>query len=270
MQRSHSAGAIHNSPSTASFVSDEDFRTPANTVVPAIASWYPFVLPPTLWPVPACGARPPTFRARRTIHRRNRRPRRRLSPCPDGRTTAAARRDDGAVPEGDTVWLAAKRMHAALGGRRADPVRPAGAGAGHGRPHRGDRHRGAGPRQAPADPVRRRADPAHALPDGRHLAAAAARRALARRPGPPGPGGARERPTGRPSATGCTTSRWSRPPRRTGWSATSARTCSARTGTPPRRPPAARPTRTGRSATRCWTSGCWPASATSTRTRRCS
>ena len=44
----------------------------------------------------------------------------------------------------------------------------------------------------------------------------------------PPPTGVRRLPAARPR-------RWCRPPRRTGWSATSARTCSARTGTPTRR-----------------------------------
>ena len=52
----------------------------------------------------------------------------------------------------------------------ADPVRPARPGARDHRPHRDDRHRGGAAGQAHADPVRGRADPAHALPDGRHLA----------------------------------------------------------------------------------------------------
>ena len=44
----------------------------------------------------------------------------RLTPAPPAAAGTAARADagnDGAVPEGDTVWLAAKRMHDALGGR---------------------------------------------------------------------------------------------------------------------------------------------------------
>ena len=61
-----------------------------------------------------------------------------------------------------------------------------------------------------------------------------------------------------------------RRPRRTGWSATSAPTSSARTGTSTRRCAGCASTPTSRSASRCSTSATWPASATSTRSSRCS
>ena len=62
------------------------------------------------------------------------------------------------------------------------------------------------------------------------------RRASAGRPArAPDPGGAAYRGRTSRSATTCTSWRWSRPPRSGRWSATSARTCSAPTGTRTRR-----------------------------------
>ena len=148
---------------------------------------------------------------------------------------AAAGDDAHTMPEGDTVWLAGRRLHDALAGRvltRTDFRVPQLATADlTGR----DRDRGGQPRQAPAAPDRRRPDPAHPLPDGRRLAPLPPGRALARRARLAGAACCWRTTTGRRSATGC---RWSscsrRRPRGATRSATSARTCSGRTGTPTR------------------------------------
>ena len=74
------------------------------------------------------------------------------------------------MPEGDTVWLAAKHLTppspTRCSARPTSGVPP----ARHHRPGRAARPGGRRPRQAPADPARRRAHPAHALPHGRQLA----------------------------------------------------------------------------------------------------
>ena len=106
---------------------------------------------------------------------------------------AGAGGDDGSVPEGDTVWLAAQRMNTALAGatlRRGELRVPQLADR---RPRRARRCRGRAPRQAHAHPLRRRPDAAHPLPDGRQLAHLPARHEVARRPRLRRPGGPGDR-----------------------------------------------------------------------------
>ena len=76
----------------------------------------------------------------------------------------------GAMPEGDTVWQAARRLHDALAGQVADPLRPAGAPVRHRRPHRPHRPRRHPARQAPPHPHRGRPHPPLPSADGRRLA----------------------------------------------------------------------------------------------------
>ena len=151
------------------------------------------------------------------------------------------RRGAELVPEGDTVWYAARRLGEALAGRVAHPHRLPGAAVRHHRPDRAPGHRVAGARQAPADPGRGRGHRAHPPEDGRRLAGAPGQRAAGRRA--TGSGWCWATTPGRPSATSSASSRCCAPPGRPRWSATSARTCSARTGTPARRSAGCGPTR---------------------------
>ena len=187
---------------------------------------------------------------------------------------SARTREDGGVPEGDTVWNTARVLHRALAGARltgsdfrvpqlATTDLAGWTVARVGQP-------GQAPAAAPRRPGRRGPDAALAPADGRRLAGVRARGTLGRPAGAPDPGGAAQPRTRSRSATTCTSWPWCRPPRRTGWSATSAPTCSARTGTRPRRSAGSPPTRTRPSARRCSTSATWPGSATSTSARCCS
>ena len=141
------------------------------------------------------------------------------------------------MPEGDTVWLTAHRLDAALAGRALTRRRLAGAAAGHRPTCAGDTvDRGGRARQAPADPARRPGCTLHShlrMDGSWHLTRAGAPAAPASRAHDPG--AARQRrvaghrlPRPRPAAR-------PRPRARTNSSAISAPTCSARTGTSRRR-----------------------------------
>ena len=138
------------------------------------------------------------------------------------------------MPEGDTVWQAARRLHTALAGQVADPLRPARAPVRHRRPHRPHRPGRHPARQAPAHPHRGRPDAPLPSADGRRLAGVR-----------PASAGAAARPTrsarssaprsAPPSATASPSWNCSAPPTRTARWATSAPICWARTGTRTRR-----------------------------------
>ena len=176
----------------------------------------------------------------------------------------------GGVPEGDTVWLAAQRMNTALAGatlRRGEFRLPQLADR---RPDRRHRPRGRPPRQAPAHPAGRRAHAAHPLPDGRQLAHLPAGHEVARRPGLRRPRGAGHRRLGvrrLPAAR-----HRDRADRRRGPAGRPPRARRPRPGLGPRRgaAPAARAPRRADRRRASSTSATWPASATSTRSSRCS
>ena len=178
------------------------------------------------------------------------------------------------MPEGDTLFRTAAGLRPYLVGRDVRAARAQGPGA---VPQvqrivgkRDRRGRVAG--QEPADPVRRRPGAADPPADERLVAPLPARRALA---STARPGAARAR--GRRRGRGLLRRAGRRAVRDAGASTStrrcrgSGRTCSAPTSMPPRRiAGCARPSApTSRSASRCSTSGRWPASATSTRTRSC-
>ena len=82
------------------------------------------------------------------------------------------------MPEGDTVYLAAKNLHLALAGAAAHRLRHPGAAPMRPSTSPAARRRGGQPGQAPADPGRRPDHP-HPPEDGRLLAALPRRRQLA-------------------------------------------------------------------------------------------
>ena len=196
----------------------------------------------------------------------------RARPASARRRAACGCGAEAAVPEGDTVWLTAHRLHRALAGRaltRFDFRVPALATADlRGRTV----HRGAGPRQAPADPLRRR--PAPCTATCAWTAPSTCPRAGGRPPAPAprahDPGAARQRRVAGHRLPGARPAPRHRAPARRefvghlgpdllgpDWDAERAVANLLRAG---RR----------RSARRCSTSATWPASATCTSARCCS
>ena len=178
------------------------------------------------------------------------------------------------MPEGDTLFRTAAGLRPYLVGRDVTAARAQGPGAVPqvqrivGQAHRRGRVAG----QEPADPVRRRPRAPDPPADERLVASLPAGRALApaARPGPARAGGrrARSRSASMRRSSSCSRRARRRSIRRCRGS---GRTCSRPTSMPPRRiAGCARPSApSSRSASRSSTSGRWPASATSTRTRSC-
>ena len=204
---------------------------------------------------PARARRPRPGRGRpsrrtRPDHRRARRrraaPRLRSHPAParpergrvrlDPPRPPAARRISGA--RGRRGLADRPQLHQALSGHTLDPHRLPRPGHRHRRPLRRHRRGDGLARQAPAHPdrPRRAVDAAHPPQDGGLLAGLRPRASGGARPAT-SPGSSSTTATQRASASSSASSSWSCASTRTGSSATSARTCSAPTGTP-RRPSA--------------------------------